>query len=171
MDTSGGFETLPAELLPGVHTLFPVQGSQPFGVLAPGSNLPDDHPGANGDRYFTIQRVNGNGANGKNEGVGGGHRHTLEDSDRVKKNSVQRHILKEEKERKKAAVCLVSCSVGCFVVWKKKVHRVGWVDPRKSELGYVTVNITSTCHSLHLFSQQKISRIGFYCRHLGLILS
>lgn len=115
VDTSGGFETLPAELLPGVHTLFPVQGSQPFGVLAPGSNLPDGHPGANGERYFTIQRVNGNGANGKNEGVGGGHRHTLEDSDRVKKNSVQRHILKEEKERKRAAVCLVSsCVVGCF---------------------------------------------------------
>lgn len=109
VDTSGGFETMPAELLPGVHTLFPVQGTQPFGVLTPGSNLPDDHPGANGSRYFTIQRVNGNGANGangKNEGVGGGHRHTLEDSDRVKKNSVLRHTLKEDKERKKAAVCV-----------------------------------------------------------------
>lgn len=106
VNTTGGFEALPTELLPGVHTLFPVQGSQPFGVLTPGSNLPEDHPGANGARYFTIQRVNGNGANGKGEGVGGGHRHTLEDSDRVKKNSVVRHMLKEDKERKKAAVCL-----------------------------------------------------------------
>lgn len=131
MDPSGGFETLPAELSPGVHTLFPVQGSQPFGVLAPGSNLPDDHPGANGDRYFTIQRVNGNGANGKNEGVGGGHRHTLEDSDRVKKNSVQRHILKEEKERRKSAVCWFLVQLIILAVWK--TFGVGWADPRKSE--------------------------------------
>lgn len=121
-DTSGGFETLPAELLPGVHTLFPVQGNQPFGVLAPGPNLPDDHPGANGGRYFTIQRVNGSGANGKNEGVGGGHRHTLEDSDRVKKNSVQRHILKEDKERKKAAVRILCSSL---LAWKKGLG-VSW---------------------------------------------
>ncbi|KAJ5305083.1 uncharacterized protein N7443_004743 [Penicillium atrosanguineum] len=102
IDTTGGFESLPAELLPGVHTLFPVQGNQPFGVLAPGSNLPLDHPGVNGARYFTIQRVNGNGANGKSEGVGGGHQHTLEDSDRVKKNSVHRHFMKHDKERKKS---------------------------------------------------------------------
>jgi hypothetical protein len=81
--------------------LFPVQENQPFGVLAPGPSLPSDHPGVNGARYFTIQRVNGNGANGKNGGVGGGHRHTLEDSDRVKKNSVYRHFVKEDKGRKK----------------------------------------------------------------------
>lgn len=142
VDTSGAFETLPAELLPGVHTLFPVQGSQPFGVLAPGSNLPDDHPGANGDRYFTIQRVNGNGANGKNEGVGGGHRHTLEDSDRVKKNSVQRHILKEEKERRKSAVCLVSRSIDDSCLGKYWSRLGG--SPQRRVLGYVTVNITPT---------------------------
>src|ERR1700716_2847606 len=33
IDTTAGFESLPAELLPGVHTLFPLQGNQPFGVL------------------------------------------------------------------------------------------------------------------------------------------
>lgn len=140
-------------------------------MLAPGSNLPDDHPGANGDRYFTIQRVNGNGANGKNEGVGGGHRHTLEDSDRVKKNSVQRHIMKEEKERKKAAVCLVTCSVGCFVVWKKKVHT--------SRLGGSPQMRTWLRHSQHHFdlslSASLLSTEDFsnwiLCRQLGLILS
>lgn len=162
---SGGFETLPTELAPGVHTLFPVQGScQPFGVLAPGSSLPPDHPGANGDRYFTIQRVNGNGANGKNEGVGGGHRHTLEDSDRVKKNSVQRHILKQEKERKKAAVCLI-------LLFGMRVLRVGWADPRKSELGYVTVSITSTCHSLRLILTDDHLSNWNHSRQLGLIIS
>ncbi|KAJ5709666.1 hypothetical protein N7493_009957 [Penicillium malachiteum] len=102
VDSTGGFESLPAELLPGVHTLFPIQPGQPFGALTPNSALPDGHPGATGQRYFTIQRVNGNGANGKSDGVSGGHRHTLEESDRVKKNSVQRHYLKEDKDRKKA---------------------------------------------------------------------
>ncbi|KAE8349340.1 hypothetical protein BDV28DRAFT_160576 [Aspergillus coremiiformis] len=74
---------------------------QAFGVLTPNPPLPEGHPGANGQRFFTIQRVNGNGANGKNDGVSGGHRHTLEESDRVKKNSVQRYLLKEAKEQKK----------------------------------------------------------------------
>ena len=55
-------------------------------------------------RYFTIQRVNGNGGNGKGDGVAGPHKHTLEDSDRVKKNSVQRWMVKEDKEKKKTQV-------------------------------------------------------------------
>ncbi|KAL1964710.1 hypothetical protein VTN77DRAFT_6736 [Rasamsonia byssochlamydoides] len=75
--------------------------SQPFGVLAPGPALPEGHP-ARGQKYYTIQRVNGNGGNGKSDGVSGGHRHTLEDSDRVKRNSVQRWLMKQEKEKKKA---------------------------------------------------------------------
>ncbi|THC89737.1 hypothetical protein EYZ11_010814 [Aspergillus tanneri] len=109
-----GFDasSLASESLPGVHALFPVlenhgaeqavsRENQHFGVLTPNPPLPEGHPGANGQRFFTIQRVNGNGANGKNDGVGGGHRHTLEESDRVKKNSVQRYLLKEARERKK----------------------------------------------------------------------
>jgi hypothetical protein len=78
--------------------------NQPFGVLAPSATLPQGHPGATGARYYTIQRVNGNGGNGRADGVGGPHRHTLEESDRVKKNSVLRHMLKEEKEKKKVLV-------------------------------------------------------------------
>lgn len=98
-----------SEFLPSANSLFHESSalgqrrdSQPFGVLTPNPTLPEGHPGANGERFFTIQRVNGNGANGKNDGVGGGHRHTLEESDRVKKNSVQRYLLKEAKEKKKA---------------------------------------------------------------------
>lgn len=72
---------------------------QPFGVLAPSSALPADHPGAGGARYYTIQRVNG-GAHGKGN-EGSGHKHTLEESDAIKKNSVRRKILKEEKEKKR----------------------------------------------------------------------
>ncbi|RJE22901.1 Glutathione transferase [Aspergillus sclerotialis] len=83
-------------------------GARPFGVLVPNPALSDaGHQGGSGGKYFTIQRVNGNGANGKNDGIGsGGHKHTLEESDRVKKNSVQRFLLKEAQERKKAGITL-----------------------------------------------------------------
>jgi len=63
-------------------------------------------PGSDGARYYTIQRVNGNGANGKGDGTAGGHKHTIEESDRVKKNSIHRHLLREEKEEKKSQVRL-----------------------------------------------------------------
>ncbi|CRG84822.1 Putative acetyltransferase C18B11,09c [Talaromyces islandicus] len=76
------------------------QQQQPFGILTPSPALPAAHPGSRGQKYYTIQRVNGNGGNGKTDGVGGGHRHTLEESDRVKKNSVHRHLLKASKEKK-----------------------------------------------------------------------
>lgn len=59
---------------------------------------------ADARRFYTIQRVNGNGANGKNDGSAGPHKHSLEDSDRIKKNSVLRHMLKVEKEKKKTEV-------------------------------------------------------------------
>lgn len=96
--------TIPEDMLPDMHSTFPLQGNNAFSVLsAPSSNLPGDHPGATGKRYFTIQRVNGTGTQG--QGLGCGHQHTIEDSDRVKKNSVQRILLKEDKERKKNMVC------------------------------------------------------------------
>ncbi len=80
------------------------QQSQPFGMLAPSAGLPMGHPGAGGQRYYTVQRVNGNGGNGKGDGVAGPHKHTLEESDRVKRNSVQRCLVKEEKGKKKTQV-------------------------------------------------------------------
>lgn len=58
-----------------------------------------ERPGADGGRYYTIQRVNGSGT-----GTDGGHKHTLEESDDIKKNSVQRHFLKEEKVKRKFQV-------------------------------------------------------------------
>jgi len=61
-------------------------------------------PGMNGERYYTIQRVNGNGGNGKGEGVAGPHKHNLEESDLVKKNSIHRTMAKVTKERKRIEV-------------------------------------------------------------------
>lgn len=66
------------------------------------STLPE--PGNDGARYYTIQRVNGNGANGKGDGTAGAHKHSMEESDKVKKSSLHRHFLKEEKERRKFMV-------------------------------------------------------------------
>lgn len=57
-----------------------------------------------GQRLWTIQRVNGNGGNGKADGVAGPHKHTLARSDEIKKNSVQRYLAKQEKESKKTQV-------------------------------------------------------------------
>ena len=57
-----------------------------------------------GEKFWTVQRVNGNGGNGKGDGVAGPHKHTLERSDEIKKNSVQRLLAKQEKETKKQQV-------------------------------------------------------------------
>lgn len=116
-------------MLPDMHSMFPLQGNSAFNVLSArsGSSLPENHPGANGRRYFTIQRVNGTVAQGS--GLGGGHQHSLEDSDRVKKNSVQRILLREDKERKKSVVCL---SLLIFVevhAWMEKTG-VGLASPQ-----------------------------------------
>ena len=92
---------------PGGPPLPMGQPSQAYGVFPSGNNgLPPEHPGSNGDRYYTIQRVNGNGGNGKGDGVAGPHKHTLEESDRVKKNSIQRHFAKEGKAKRKSQVSL-----------------------------------------------------------------
>lgn len=52
-------------------------------------------------KYWTIQRVNGNGGNGKGDGVPGPHKHTLQKSDEIKKSTVQRFLAAQEKEARK----------------------------------------------------------------------
>jgi hypothetical protein len=104
----GGIETtannnlLPSELSGG---MIPQQGpGRVFGMLGSNDGGPADVPGSDGRRYYTIQRVNGNGGNGKFDGTAGPHKHSLEESDRVKKNSVLRCLLLEEKAKKKSQV-------------------------------------------------------------------
>ncbi|RWQ94502.1 glutathione transferase [Paecilomyces variotii] len=130
-----------AQLPPELQTVNPFfnpgdnpRENQPFGVLTPNPTLPEGHPAAHGARYFTIQRVNGNGANGKADGVGGGHRHTLEESDRVKKNSVQRWMLKEAKEQKKAMRVWIALEV------KGIPYQYIEVDPYKKPEALLEVN-------------------------------
>lgn len=80
------------------------QQSQNFGVIGPSSDgIQADPPGSDGSKYYTVQRVNGNGGNGK-DGTAGPHKHTLQESDRVKKSSIARHFLKIEKVKKKTQV-------------------------------------------------------------------
>lgn len=84
-----------------------MQNQQPsrFGMLGSSDGgIPVDPAGSDGSRYYTIQRVNGNGGNGKGDGTAGPHKHTLQESDRVKKNSIARHFLKLEKVKKKTQV-------------------------------------------------------------------
>jgi len=83
---------------------------QQYGMPLVNNSLGADHPGATGQRYYTIQRVNGNGGNGKGDCVPGPHKHGLLESDRVKKNSVQRFIMKRDKEEKKTQVSLKTFS-------------------------------------------------------------
>lgn len=92
---------------------------QQFSMLAANQGIPHDHPGRTGQRYYTIQRVNGNGGNGKGDGVAGPHKHTLEMSDQVKKNTVQRFLMKKDKEEKKTQVSAdhYEFLLGTTVIW------------------------------------------------------
>jgi hypothetical protein len=103
-----------------------------FGLLEPSKGFPVGHPGAGGKRWYTIQRVNGslhsNAAVGippnsvnddldiNSEDRDLDHKHSLEESDRIKKNSVQRYLLKEQKERKAAS------KVWNFIIILKQPH-------------------------------------------------
>jgi glutathione S-transferase len=75
-----------------------------FGVLSSFNDTSEFQPGADGQKFWTIQRVNGNGVNGKGESIPGTHKHTLAKSDEIKKNSVQRHLTQQEKDAKKTQV-------------------------------------------------------------------
>lgn len=77
-------------------------------IAQPSMNLfappPPPLPGPLPKKFYTFQRVNGNGGNGKGDGVAGPHKHTLEESDRVKKNIVIRTLVKSEKDIRKVQV-------------------------------------------------------------------
>ena len=103
MDTTGNENNYFAPGQPGAMIHNSGQ-AQTFPAIGNDANYRSDPPGSDGSRFYTIQRVNGNGANGKTDGVTGAHKHSLEDSDKVKKNSIQRHFLKEAKVRKKSQV-------------------------------------------------------------------
>lgn len=69
-----------------------------------GMNVPQYMPASFGPparKFYTFQRVNGNGGNGKGDGIAGPHKHSLEDSDKVKKNSVVRWLAKMDKDDRK----------------------------------------------------------------------
>ncbi|KAI0448334.1 hypothetical protein F5B21DRAFT_510260 [Xylaria acuta] len=76
-------------------TGFPPPHQFPDGIVRPLSSQSTSR------KYWTIQRVNGNGGNGKGDGVPGPHKHTLQKSDEIKKSTVQRFLTAQEKEAKK----------------------------------------------------------------------
>ena len=101
---------------------------QNFGATGqPGGNE-TDIPGTNGERYFAITRINGLGGKTRGDGIPGGHKHSLEESDRVKKSSVARHLLNEKKQRGKPQVC------GRFPFTVDRPRRAGVVDWQRMQL-------------------------------------
>ena len=76
-----------------------------FGMLEPAKRFPSGHPGAEGRKWYTVQRVN-NAPDDVELADDGSHpldhKHTLEESDRIKKNSVQRWQLQQEKEKRQS---------------------------------------------------------------------
>lgn len=90
------------EYAPGAQIqLEPTPGSANGGSADPASFMAPPLEIGPGERFWTIQRVNGNGGNGKGDGVAGPHRHTLAKSDEIKKSSVQRYLATQERETKK----------------------------------------------------------------------
>jgi hypothetical protein len=83
------------------------QDVQAFGMMAQNGGIGLNSLLPNGGKRYVIQRVNGNGGNGKGDGVVGPHRHTLQESDKIKKNSVIRWATKNEKEKKKTQVSII----------------------------------------------------------------
>jgi len=80
----------------------PDNADLPFGLLELTQKYPDDHPGTGGRRWYMVQRVSGNDRDTDTTGDHDlDHKHTLEESDRIKKNSVQRWVTAREKEKKK----------------------------------------------------------------------
>lgn len=74
-----------------------------FGILEPAQSYPPGHPGYGGKKWYMVQRVNGGDKDGEEiANLDLDHKHTLEESDRIKKNSVQRWLLAKDKEKKKA---------------------------------------------------------------------
>lgn len=122
---------------------------EPFGMLVFDSSGSEPHPSfqqtvapaASSQKFYTIERIS--------DGIAGGHRHTLEDSDRVKKNSVQRWLLNKDRQEKKTLV-----SVEYFLIYAMFNKRKG--------------KMPVTCKKRELI-EQKVS-VGFphihtYIRH------
>ena len=101
----------------------PMQPSwnMPLNVVQPGISIfapaPSSSPSPPSKRFYTFQRVNGSGGNGKGNGVAGPHKHTLEESDRVKKNMVMRTLAKNKKETKRVQVSLTLFRFYVYLGW------------------------------------------------------
>ncbi|KAH9908672.1 hypothetical protein F4778DRAFT_718129 [Xylariomycetidae sp. FL2044] len=91
-----------------------------------------------GEKYWTIQRVNGNGGNGKGDGVAGPHKHTLAKSDEIKKSTVQRYLAAQEKGAKKTQ--------------QKPVQQQQQQQKRPSGAALATAKKHSKDHNLKLYA-------------------
>ncbi|KAI0398748.1 hypothetical protein F4802DRAFT_132717 [Xylaria palmicola] len=104
-------------------------------------------------KYWTIQRVNGNGGNGKGDGVPGPHKHTLLKSDEIKKSTVQRFLAAQEKEARKGQVSfgrVFSASSLCAVAYHYQNKPVQ--QKRPSGKALITAKKRAKEHPLKLYA-------------------
>lgn len=168
------------------HSANVMQGQQQprqFPFIAPSDgSIADDgalrlnNANAESRRFYTIQKVNGNGANGKNDGSAGPHKHSLADSDRIKKNSVLRHMLKAEKEKKKSEVCVTSVVkrlIAAMLLWWRTLGRRGKLRMLACQASSVPPLLPNRLRSLYrslsdyvqrTWSQSFSSHFHFYRR-------
>lgn len=132
------------------------QPPQPPNILGSNHNVAVEKPGADGARYYTIQRVNGNGANGKGDGTAGGHKHSIDESDKVKKNSIHRHFLKEEREKRKSLVNIFQFCRSDFHCHSKRLHTL---EAATSFLPKPDTPHRHRKHHLNLESKQAVNTI------------
>lgn len=114
-------------------------------------------------KFYTIQRVNGNGGNGKGDGVAGPHKHSLEESDRVKKNSVQRWLTKNEKDKKKVQVCFLFIFISKVSLFL--LHHVGFPTSNIAtlfRLDHATVPVIRPCYSSNKLLHDIRDQSGAY---------
>lgn len=79
-------------------------------------------------RFYTVQRVNGTGAGGtRGDQIRPNHKHTLEESDRIKKNSVVRWMVKPKKRVPVSAVLFIHLGiVSDSIQARKRLTMVGF---------------------------------------------
>lgn len=86
-------------------------------ISAGGASIPE--ASAAGQKIYTIQRVNGGAAAGRADAdIPPAHRHTLEYSDSIKKSSILRERVRDEKEKRKKQVSRIASLASVQVLAK-----------------------------------------------------
>ncbi|KAH8889533.1 hypothetical protein GQ53DRAFT_652346 [Thozetella sp. PMI_491] len=76
-----------------------------------------------GHPFWTLQRVNGNGTNGTGDGKPATHKHTLDKSDEIKRNSIQRLVAARDKTTKKPQKPSAALAAATMPAWSQGARK------------------------------------------------